>query len=497
MSAPLPTMTQGTTSSGKKRRLEDVQNDGQGTNNDDDRRGSDSDSDGGSDGELTHQDKLERKRKRKAEQKKLGEIRHRDEGIGKVAAAYLIPKAVTPLARAIHEFTRLVMGIPRKGLSTAVAEGACQKLPDPPSEEEMEAWLNRQQRRETLIREAQEKAMEKYVKKKPQGFKPNRKQREMIEKDAAESAAQKNPMRPVIFKSRMSASGRSRYAHHFGTQCEAALAIAGFPRCTFDWNASYDTPWNSATAAIILAQWVKTYDAHGARGFGILSSDNNAADREEVLRRWCSNKAPKFREQSRQVELMKTDGGKQKMMEQAAQLQQRANKKRSKEKIYELRVEEATLHFGEGSAEVEMISHPEIHSEDELITDTSNTFGTRQKLRLEWRSSELDTFISLLDQCHWQKQINPKVKRTAKQTVERGAYAPNAEPDQFPPKGFQQSLVSQNWLDLQDGLVISELGLNENATVDIKSAIQEILQTRVRQVDILEARLRQATGMQS
>lgn len=469
-----PTGTQMTPSSiqasGKRRRVDEE--DGQQQNNDVEDEDVDSDDEDESDGDLTHEEILERKQKRKAKLKVMTHIRHRNEGIGKAAGHHPIPKAATPLARAIHEFVRMLMGIPRKSRSSSAFENAGQKkLPDPPSEAERHAWETRRQKREQFIRDAQDKAMTKYLAKKPKGFKPNRKQRKMVEKDAAEMATLKNPMQPVIFSSRILSSSRTRYAHHFVTSCEASLAMAGFPRCTFDWEASLDTPWNSATATIIISHWVKAYDANGARAFGILVSENTSANREEVLRRWCGNKGPKYREQTRNLELIKTPEGQKRLKDNLDIAKSITNKRRNKTKIYEARVMMATRLFGAESPEVEMLSHPEVHSDDELVS--SNSCGSRQKLRLEWRSSELDTLMGLLDEAHWKRKRIPKERRLAKQLVERGVYSPIPDADRFPPKNFQMSLVSPSWYEKQEGLILSELDLNEQNKVDIHSAIED------------------------
>ncbi|EGG00884.1 uncharacterized protein MELLADRAFT_92833 [Melampsora larici-populina 98AG31] len=424
-----------------------------------------------SDGELTHGEVLDQKRKQTAKLKVLTRIRHRNEGIGKLAGNHPVPKAATPLARAIHEFVRMLMGIPRKSRGSSALEDAGEKkMPDPPSELEHQAWESRRQRREIFIREAQDHAMTKYLSKKPPGFKPNQKQRRVVEKDAAEMASLKRPMQPVIFTSRILTGIRTRYAHHWVTSCEASLAMAGFPRCTFDWESSYDSPWNSVTATIILAHWVKAYEANGAREFGILVTDNTPANREEVLRRWCGNKAPKFQDQTRKVALTKTPEGRKILEDNISIAKGISSKKQNMNKIYDARLYMAVKLFGADSPEFKMLSHPEVHSEDELVTTNC---GSRQKLRLEWRSQELDTLIGLLDTAYWKRKTIPKERRLAKQLVERGTYSPTPNKDRFPPKGFQQLLVSPSWYDQQEGLVLSELELNENHPVDIHSAVED------------------------
>ncbi|EGG02673.1 uncharacterized protein MELLADRAFT_91226 [Melampsora larici-populina 98AG31] len=431
-------------SSGNKQRLDD-----ENQTNDDQNNPyphTDSDDDDSSDGDLTQQDILDRKRMKAANLKVLTDIRHRDEGIGKIAGSHRVPKAATPLARAIQEFTRMLMGIPRKGRgSSALEDAGVPKLPDPPSEEERNAWQTRKQ------------------------------QKKVVEKDAAEMEALKKPMEPVIFTSRMLSNARTRYPYHFISQCEATLSMAGFPRCTFDWGAPYDSPWNSATSTIILSHWVKAYDANGAKEFGILVKDNTAANREEVLRRWCAGKASGYCEQTRNCELMKTPAGQKTLEEKIVRTQSVTNKRLNKTKIYDARLENAARLFGRDSPEFMMLSHQDIHSDDELVA--TNSCGSRQKLRLEWRSSELDTLISLLDQAHWKRKRIPKDIRNAKQLVERGVYAPDADKDWFPPKGFQLSLISPEWYDLQEGLRIEELQLNEDNPVNIRQAIEDVMRS--------------------
>ncbi|EGG00108.1 uncharacterized protein MELLADRAFT_93852 [Melampsora larici-populina 98AG31] len=364
----------------------------------------------------------------------------------------------------------MVMGIPWKARGGAKKEDL---LPEPPTEEERLAWSTRKQSLKQLIRDTQDKAMKKYLAKKAAGFQPNRKQRKMIKDDACEEAALKGAMRPVVFRLRMASGGISRYPHHFGSQCEADLALAGFPRCTFDWGASYDTPWNSATSSIILANWVKAFNANAAKGFGILTSENTAENREQILRRWVGNKKQKYKDQEKLVDLMKTPEGVKQVQEQEAIVKGIARKRRMLIKIVDARKAVVVRYFGKDSSEYAMVDHMEIHSEDEIMSSGSSV--GRKKKRLQWRSTKLDTFIGLLDKAHKsRKKIFPKERRAAAALVDRGPYAPEADTERFPPKGFQSSLISPTWIKSQEGLVIAELDLNADEPVDINSAIDDI-----------------------
>lgn len=169
---------------------------------------------------------------------------------------------------------------------------------------------------------------------------------------------------------------------------------------------------------------------------------------------------------------MKTPEGQKTLEDNISSGQSRTRKRQQKTKLYEARLAVAVRLFGQDSGEVEMLSHPDIHSDDEALTSNS-----RQKLRLQWRSSELDTFIALLDLAHWKRKRIPIDIKRAKQLVDRGVYAPDPDPDRFPPKGFQLSLVSPIWYEEQEGLVIDELQLNDHSPVDIKAAIEGIKRT--------------------
>ncbi|EGG07843.1 uncharacterized protein MELLADRAFT_105504 [Melampsora larici-populina 98AG31] len=98
------------------------------------------------DGDLTHEEVLQRKRKIATKLKVLTAIRHRNEGIGQKAGSHLIPEAATPFARVIHEFNCKLMGVPCKARgSSNLASAGLKKLPDPPSNKERNNWLNQRQ----------------------------------------------------------------------------------------------------------------------------------------------------------------------------------------------------------------------------------------------------------------------------------------------------------------------------------------------------------------
>ncbi|EGG06097.1 uncharacterized protein MELLADRAFT_107045 [Melampsora larici-populina 98AG31] len=267
------------------------------------------------DGDLTHEEVLEQKQNITAKLKALTQIRHRNEGIGKVAGHHPVPKAATPFARAIHEFVKILMGIQRKSRgSSALEDASLKKMPDPPTEEERHAWENRRQRRE------------KQHCCKPPG----------------------------------------------------------------------------STSPLVWQQ------------------------------------GPKISRTKSKVAMKSTPEGQKTLEDNVAIAKSITSKQRNMTKIYEARVYMAAKFFVKDSPEAAMLSHPKVQSKDELVS--SNSCGSRQKLRLEWRSKELDTLIGLLDTAYWKRKTIPKERRSAKQ---------------------------------QEVIVLSELELDENNKVDIWSAIED------------------------
>ncbi|EGF97512.1 uncharacterized protein MELLADRAFT_85111 [Melampsora larici-populina 98AG31] len=464
-----PTTTQsGRTQSGqnnKKRRTEHEDDNRNGRSDTESLLGSDDDSDG----ELTFEESENRKRKKAARRREETEDRHRDAMMANLADAPDIPNSASQISQAIYEYVRMLMGISRKSRSVVSDKNTDDPtLPPPPTETEMNAWTTRREDREESIKSAIEKAMRKYIASKPAGFKPNRKQKRTVERDAAERARSKFKSTAVAFTSRLKHSSSSRYPHSWGLKCEAAFAMAGFPRCTFDWEAGYESPWNSSISTIILDQWVKCFDARGARSFNIIASDNKPGNREEILRRWFTNKKSDYRKQSKREVLMKTPGGPEKIAADKAYSKKCVSRRRTKNTIYNARKSVAVDVFGAESGEAEIISQREIHSDDDL------TSSTPSKVRFSWRSAELDTFISLIDQCVWSRETVAAARRSARNPVERGPYSTTPDVDVFPPKLFQRSLVSPTWISSMSGVAVRNLKLSTTDKVNILRSIEKL-----------------------
>ncbi|KAH9818723.1 hypothetical protein DFH28DRAFT_887513 [Melampsora americana] len=55
-----------------------------------------------------------------------------------------------------------------------------------------------------------------------------------------------------------------KYSIQDSRTCEAALTLAGFYQCTFDWNSKLKSTWNEAICTLILQHWEKCYTSGGA-----------------------------------------------------------------------------------------------------------------------------------------------------------------------------------------------------------------------------------------
>lgn len=227
----------------------------------------------------------------------------------------------------------MLMGMPRKNPGSDLQDPT---LPEPPTDEEQQAWKERKSRRQNLITDAIEKAKRRYLAKHPAGFKPNKTQIRTLEKDTVEKTLTKHPMQPVRFNSRINSDFRFKYSPASGSQCEGALALAGFPRCTFDWGASPESPWNSSISSIILEQWVKCSNSGGAGAYPILERDNTPENQQLILKRWLENKSPQYRTQTKRANLMKTPEGRQTVAKKAQIAASMASKRRGKDKVKHL-----------------------------------------------------------------------------------------------------------------------------------------------------------------
>ena len=125
------------------------------------------------------------------------------------------------------------------------------------------------------------------------------------------------------------------------------------------------------------------------------------------------------------------------------------------------------------------LSDQNVHSETEITDATATTPAGLRRLRLGWRTDELDELVALADLAYT-KTIKDKVKRKREEEKQasRSVYSLENVPaeDQTPPVGFPRVLVKETYLmDELDEIVVDGLALSDEK-VHIKELIDVLKQ---------------------
>ena len=178
------------------------------------------------DPELSFEERSKLQKSKEARRKKARTERHREKFVGKLVESDKTPTAATALARALQEWLKFMLGVPRRTKDTEA------DLPDAPTEDEKKTWIERGENRQALLKKAIDSALRKYIKrqtKKVSNFSLNAAQTLAVETKAAEQFMTTDPMKPVKFASCLSVVSQPKYSHLWGSQCKAALSLDGFP----------------------------------------------------------------------------------------------------------------------------------------------------------------------------------------------------------------------------------------------------------------------------
>jgi hypothetical protein len=248
---------------------------------------SDPDSDPESDESISLAENVKYKNKRRCRNAKKTKDRHGELGREKASKPAILSQH-EKLSVAIIDYVKLLLGITRKPRGAKIT--SVSSLPVPPSEEEIETWVQRKHHARQITDQAASKALSRYTKKYPDA---TPRTLELVEKDAIEEAQSK--LKPVQFQSLVSnKKPGGRYSSDVAHSCEAALAHAGFTRLTFDWNSSFKSRWNEAVSRIILQEWQKTYLCGDADDYLINAHQVTAHNKNLILERWFENKKLKY-----------------------------------------------------------------------------------------------------------------------------------------------------------------------------------------------------------
>ena len=111
--------------------------------------------------------------------------------------------------------------------------------------------------------------------------------------------------------------------------------------------------------------------------------------------------------------------------------------------------QQAILKYTEGfnKATRYLLSDADIHSETEMTDATATTPAGFRRIKLAWRSPQLDELIRLADKATSGRcdTVAKRKKEEQKQAL-REKYSPEKVPaeDQLPPKGFPKMLVQES-----------------------------------------------------
>lgn len=233
------------------------------------------------------------KQKKKLRQQGQTRIRQSEKQLNKIANQHNAPSQYNPLSIAFMDFLRMMMGIPRK--KTGDLQNSEKALPDPPTTEEIEIWEQHKIKIRTAVASKVERARRKYLEKYPLA---KQSQVLAIEQAAAQRVMENFP--PVKFTSRVISDPGHKYSRTVASACEAALALAGLPRCAGAWLSSVRSSWNESLFRILVQEWEKAYHAGNTSLYDIDARQVTTKNLLLICDRWFPNKQREYVGQARQ-----------------------------------------------------------------------------------------------------------------------------------------------------------------------------------------------------
>ncbi|EGG08167.1 uncharacterized protein MELLADRAFT_105115 [Melampsora larici-populina 98AG31] len=222
------------------------------------------------------------------------------------------------------------------------------------------------------------------------------------------------------------------------SNAEVKFCQCGFYLINSQWNSSTATLWNMAMLDTLVTGWSDVYNARAVpTGFPIDTSLNVPLEPRDILSCWITNKHRLCDKQAAAVEPY-------------------------------------FCHFA-GPIKV-LLNSKEVHSETKMDAVKPGKF---RKIKLNWRTPELDELIQLADKAAPKREGTKKQKDKSLEFFQsRGEYLPNipdAE-DQLPPKMLPKCLIKPEILtEGIDEITIDSLELSDT-TVDLKTAIDLLKQ---------------------
>lgn len=193
------------------------------------------------------------------------------------------------LTRAIHDYVKLLFGIPRK----RKGHQSHYMLPLPPSDAEYREWYQRKSEQQKFIKRSILDARSRYLRKNPLAIAS---QLVIVENLAAEKALSKRE--PAEFISQVVLrNGHIGYSISVAYTCERALALAGFQRLAYDWLHSAKSTWNESVLTIISEEWEKCHRRGAAEDYDINVKLVTSKNTFQILERWFNTKSREYMSQ--------------------------------------------------------------------------------------------------------------------------------------------------------------------------------------------------------
>ncbi|EGG01811.1 uncharacterized protein MELLADRAFT_91900 [Melampsora larici-populina 98AG31] len=388
------------------------------------------------------------------------------------------------LTSAVQEWARALMGLPRQAshrTSPKITAAVLlqRHLPPEPTAEEVEHWAEYASKRTQYLEVNIQQKMDVAFARNPSANEAVKHQmRIKISKEAVLMFSKTNP--PPKFSSRVAHATASvtTYDATRLSNAEVKFRQSGFSSITFQWTSPTTTPWNMAMLDTLVTSWLDVYNARAVpAGFPIDTSIDVPLETRDILFRWITNKRRVFQDEEKEKKLVSTPGGSDKLVKKKLTEREKVALKGIRKKLCEKRaaaVEPYLRHFA-GPIKV-LLNSQEVHSETEMDPEKP---GKLRKIKLNWRTPQLDELIQLANAAAPQREGTKKQKDKLIEFFQsRGGYSPNVpEPeDQLPPKTLPRCLIKPEILtEGIDEITIDSLGLSDTP-VDLQTAIELLRQ---------------------
>ncbi|EGF97993.1 uncharacterized protein MELLADRAFT_84102 [Melampsora larici-populina 98AG31] len=378
------------------------------------------------------------------------------------------------LTSAIHEWARALLGLPRQSTSPNSSQIDVSKvtqhhLPKTAEVTEVEAWSNHNKSRSDFIEfEINQKMAQKLTTNPKASLTYKAELKKAITKEVVAQWGKKTPPGKFISRVAQTTASIQSYERTRLAIAEASLASAGFPRCTLQWTNAINTPWNSAMLNTLLNSWLECYYSKGVPScYDIPESDETPKLAKEILTKWLTHKRARYNQEEKDKTLLATPEGARKYVKKVVETKERRAMKALRKQLAETRTEALAKHITDFTATHKLLLvMDKVHSETESVPATKEKPAHRRRIKLAWRTAELDKLIFLADKMAKKKKDLTQAQKTnvtRAQAARKEYSTATVDPEaQLPPKGFPKCLIREEYLHELGELEVEALELSED-----------------------------------